>query len=196
LDYIPAIDSYCRDRISGASLKKAFKATMRWGFNIEVHYNVDASRRNPHIMEDWARNLSEEIKNKRLKKEKEKECFLEERKIKAAQGQKLWEELKCDFQDSIKLLNMEVGEEFLIWEVVRSNELQIRRRNDPHALRGNYDQPLDSISFQSTCLSKPMGYKVQLSGSESATLVSAEEGWQYSPKEVAQNVLASFCRAQ
>ncbi len=145
-------------------------------------------------MEDWARNLAADITEERRKKEKEREFFLEERKIKEARGRQLWEELKRSFQENIKLLNGELGEEFLIWGVMRSNELEIRKRNDPHPLRGQYDQSLDRISFESTSFFKPTVYTLQIMRSE--VLLVSEEGWTCSPGEIAQNMLGGFCRAR
>jgi hypothetical protein len=172
---------------------------MKLGLSLELRYDPGISRRNLEMTNsDWARKLVSRIKNDREKKELDTKRMLEERTIKNTQGPKLWDAVKKSFQDCVALLNTELGEDLLIWEVVRSSEMRIRRKNTDMVLAGTYDQSGDEILFESRFLAgRTIKLKIQISSHGTVQLVTGNVPFIHdsNPQTIAENILSKFSTA-
>lgn len=143
---------------------------------------------------DWARNLASEIKAARRGEELTTERMLEERKIKASHGQKLWDKVKDSFKKSTELLNTELGEDLLYWENAGSSELQIRRNDLSATLNGAYNFQTDEITFESQLFKKPVKYKIRLARAGNVELAPDNGGMAVPPEKIAESVLSKFSK--
>jgi len=140
--------------------------------------------------DDWIKNLAAEIKADRKRKELEAERLLEERKIRASHGQKLWEEIRNTIQKDSNRLNLELEEELLTLENNHSCELRLGITDLPQALTGSYNDAIHQVSFESPLFPEGrLNYEIQITRSGKVELV-AEIGQKVNtPEQIAQFVL-------
>ena len=124
---------------------------MRIAFIIETGNHLYSGGHMPDS--EWAKALA-----KKLAKKKEAEvitntAFVMDEQRKQTAGPELWKELREQFRTKCEALNREAGESILTFEVVQSNELQIRKAGTAVLLKGHYNSELtcaviDSERFQ------------------------------------------------
>ena len=139
-------------------------------------------------MNDWADNMAGRIRQRRQNQEVRDAKFVEKQRIKRANGEPLWRQVRDHVKQNCDDLNKRTGETLLTFEVGQLSEIHVRGEVDGkhRILSATYDPEQCTLTY--TCGDKSDSWEV-LVGDDGTVTFGWGMGIQSTPASIANQML-------